>query len=110
MATDQYLLERITNILTSKKTQWIDKKMFGGHCFMVNKKMCFATYKGGLMLKVGTAEINELLNKNGANKMIQGGKPIKGYLFIQPEGYDTEDDLEFWIQKCLDFNTKQYSA
>jgi len=31
---------------------------------------------------------------------------MKGYLFIEPEGYDTEADLEFWIQKCLDFNPK----
>jgi hypothetical protein len=24
--------------------------------------------------------------------------------FLTPDGYDREDDLEFWIQKCLDFN------
>ena len=106
MATDLYLLERIENILTSNKIHWVDKKMFGGNCFMVNKKMCFATYKGGLMLKVDRKEIVELLNRCGANKMIQGGKTLKDYLFIDPEGYDNEEDLEFWIKKSLDFNKK----
>ena len=106
MATDAFLLERITNILTDNKTHWIDKKMFGGNCFMVREKMCFATYRGGLMLKVDTEEIAELLNRSGANEMIQGGKSLKGYLFIEPEGYDNEEDLEFWIKKSLDFNKK----
>lgn len=31
-------------------------------------------------------------------------RPMKGYLFIEPEGYDYEKDLEFWIDRCLEFN------
>jgi len=106
MATDQYLLDRMYNIMSEVKTLWIDKKMFGGNCFMVDDKMCFGTYKGGLMVRIEPDEMVQLVKRTGASQMIHGGRLMKGYLFIEPEGYDTETDLKFWIQKCLDFNPK----
>ena len=106
MATDEFILERMRNIMTSKKAQWSEKRMFGGVCFMVDDKMCFGTYQGGLMVRVEPAESEELERRKGAGPMLHGGRPMKGYLFIKPEGYDLEEDLDFWIQKCLEFNPK----
>ena len=106
MATDTYLLDRLRNILMEKKVQWLDKKMFGGDCFMVDDKMCFGTFKGGLMARIDPDETDELIKRDGASQMIHGGRPMKSYLFIEPEGYDMDEDLEFWITKCLEFNPK----
>ena len=110
MATDPYLIERIQHIMSTKNTPWTEKKMFGGDCFMVDDKMCFGTYKGGLMARIGTEKIEELAKKTGAAQMIHGGRPMTGYLFIEPEGFDNEEDLEFWIDKCLEFNPKAKSS
>ena len=110
MATDEFLLERMRRILTDKKVHWKEKRMFGGNCFMVDEKMCFGTYKGGLMARVEPEEINQLKEREGADQMIHGGRPMTGYLFIEPDGYDMDDDLEFWIQKCLEFNPKAKSS
>ena len=104
MATDPLLLDRIQLIMKAKGIHWIEKKMFGGHCFMVDDKMCFGTYKGGLMARVGPDVLPELMTREGAEQMVNAGRIMKGYLFIEPEGYDTDDDLEFWIDRCLDFN------
>ena len=106
MATDEYLLERMRNIMTSKSASWIEKKMFGGHCFMVDDKMCFGTYKGGVMVRIAPEESKQLIERQGASQMIHGGRPMTGYLFIEAEGYDQDADLEFWIQKCLEFNPR----
>ena len=32
------------------------------------------------------------------------GRAMKGYVYISPDGIDMDDDLEFWVQKALDFN------
>ena len=32
------------------------------------------------------------------------GRPMKGYIFVIPEGFDMEADLEYWIDKVLEFN------
>jgi TfoX/Sxy family transcriptional regulator of competence genes len=84
--------------------------MFGGDCFMVDDKMCFGTYQGGLMARVEPEEMDTYTQRQGAEQMIHGGRPMKGYLMIQAEAYDTEEDLEFWIQQCLDFNPKAKSS
>jgi hypothetical protein len=31
-------------------------------------------------------------------------RPMKGYIYVEPEGIDFESDLDFWLQKGLDFN------
>ena len=32
------------------------------------------------------------------------GRVMRGFVFIYPDGIDTDEDLEFWIQKAIDFN------
>lgn len=110
MATDQYLLARIENITNSKNVVWTNKKMFGGNCWMVDDKMCFGTYKGGLMARVDPEESEQLIKREGAERMIHGGREMKGYLFIDSVGFDMDEDLEFWIDKCLEFNPKTKSS
>ena len=106
MASDEFLLDRLRNALSNRKVVWTEKKMFGGNCFMVDDKMCFGAYKGGLMARVDPGEADELATRNGAGQMIHGGRPMNGFLFIEPEGYDSDEDLEFWVWKCLEFNPK----
>jgi hypothetical protein len=33
-------------------------------------------------------------------------KPMKGFVFVEPEGTDLDKDLEYWVRLCLDFNPK----
>ena len=106
MDTNKLLLDRLRNILTQKSVTWTEKKMFGGYCFMVDDKMCFGTYKGGLMARVEPDEMDELLTHAGAEQMIHGGRKMTGYAFVQPIGYEVDEDLAFWVTKCLEFNPK----
>ncbi len=106
MATDEFELDRMRVILQEQKIKWTEKRMFGGNCFMVDDKMCFGTYKGGLMVRIEPDEADVLTQRLGASQMIHGGRKMTGYLRIEPEGYDTDEDLYFWIEKCLAFNPK----
>jgi len=31
---------------------------------------------------------------------------MKGYIFVEPSGYDLNEDLNFWIDLCSVFNPK----
>ena len=110
MATDTYLLDRIKNITKKYPVKWTEKRMFGGDCFMVDDKMCFGTYKGGLMVRVDPNESDELCKRTATEVMIHGGRPMAGFLFVEAEGYDSDDDLEFWIKKSLEYNPKAKSS
>lgn len=106
MATDEFLLDRMRNILRQKNVEWMEKRMFGGDCFMVDNKMLIGTFQGGLMARVAPEETEELITRNATSQMMMKDRVMKGYLRIEPEGYDTDDDLEFWVDKCLEFNPK----
>lgn len=104
MAADEFLLERINTILARRKVKWAGKRMFGGFCYMVDDKMCLGNYDGGLMARVGPDAITALVERDGAEQMIHGGRPMTGFLWIDPSGYDMDTDLEFWVDHCLAFN------
>ena len=84
--------------------------MMGGLVFMVNGKMCVGidmdkvTHIDRLMVRVGKLPYEELLKREGSREMDFTGKVMRGFLFVDPEGYDTEEDLDFWVAKALEFN------
>lgn len=108
MAYSEFLADRVRQRLS--KLLVIEKKMMGGLIFMVNEKMCIGVdtdRKNGddrLMVRVGKKVYENLLKKNGCREMDFTGKPMKGFLFVYPEGFDSENDLDFWIDKALEFN------
>jgi len=38
------------------------------------------------------------------------GRPMKGYIFVTPEGFDSEDELDYWMKLCLAFNPEAKSS
>jgi len=100
------LFERLRNILLAKEVIWKEKKMMGGLTFMVEDKMCFGTFKGGLLCRIDPQERDQLLSETGAAIIRQGGREMKGYVHVHPAGYESDQALEFWVSKCLAFNPK----
>ena len=104
MAYDSYLAERIDTILKQKSVPHHAKKMMGGLCYMVDDKMCLGIVKDHLMCRVGPDAYEECLEKEGCRPMDFTGRPMNGYVFIDPIGLDLDEQLEYWIQLCLDFH------
>ncbi len=104
MAYDNYLEERIDRILKEKGVDFISKKMMGGLCYMVDDKMCLGIIKDQLMARVGITFYDEALLLEGAREMDFTKRPMKGYVYVSPEAIDLEEQLAFWIDKCLAFN------
>ena len=104
MAYNELLGERIEQILKDKKVSYYTKKMFGGLCVMVDEKMCVGVVKEELMARVGTAAYEECLQKEHCKEMDFTGRAMKGYVYVAADGVDMDDDLEYWVQKALDFN------
>jgi len=110
MAYDQYLGERISNILKHKNISFSSKEMMGGLLFQVDDKMLCGIHidkKSGhslLMARVGETTYEKELGKPACLPMDFTGRPMKGYLFIKPEGFDLDEDLEYWIDLCLQYN------
>ncbi|MFB6340139.1 TfoX/Sxy family protein [Saccharicrinis sp. FJH62] len=106
MAYDEYLVDRIRITFKHKNVSFEEKKMMGGLCFMVNDKMCTGIIRNNLMARIDPEIYQEALKKKGCREMDFTKRPMIGYVYVEPESLDTEKDLEYWIQLCLDFNPK----
>lgn len=104
MAYNEHLAERIDRIMKDRKADYYTKKMFGGLCYMVDNKMCCGLIQGELMARINPEIYESSLQKDGVNEMNFTGRPMKGYVFVQESATDMEEDLEFWIDLCLEFN------
>lgn len=102
MAYDEGLAQRIREQL-QEVPNVEEKKMFGGLCFMVQRHMCCGIVEDKLMARIGPDNYESLLQKNHAQKMDFTGKPMKGMIYVEPGGLQSERDLEFWVDRCLDF-------
>jgi len=110
MAYDEFLADRVRQILKEKRTAFDEKKMMGGLCFMVDGKMCLGIEKNKLMARIGTERYEEALSKKGCTEMDFTGRPMKGYVYVEPGAIDQDSHLEYWLQLCLDFNPKAKSS
>lgn len=110
MAYDELLADRIRQNLAEKKVHVEEKKMMGGLCFMVNDKMCVGLIKNQLMARIDPEIQAEVLARTGCREMDFTGRPMKGFVFVEPEGWDTDADLDYWVQLCLDFNPRAKSS
>lgn len=110
MAYDPFLADRIHTFLTAQKVAYHSKSMMGGLVFMVNEKMYCGIHFDKkkemdlLMARIGETAQPDAMKRAGCMPMDFTGRPMKGYVFITPDGYDSEVDLEHWLQLCLDFN------
>ncbi|MDA0714901.1 MAG: TfoX/Sxy family protein [Bacteroidetes bacterium] len=110
MAYDLYQTERLRGVLKRLGVPYEEKSMIGGMCFRVDDKMCFGTHtdkhssKNLLMVRIGASAVQTNLSRQGAMPMDFTGRPMKDYLFVSEEGYDSEEDLLFWVRLALAFN------
>lgn len=110
MAYDAFLADRIRQQLKGKHVLFEELNMMGGLCFKVDNKMLCGIHfdkKFGdnlLMARIGEAVYEAELEKPNCLPMDFTGRPMKGYIFVTPDGFDADDDLSYWLDLCLAFN------
>ena len=106
MAYDEHLADRISIQLEQKKAEFYAKKMFGGITYMVDEKMCVGIVGQSLMLRIDPDDEAAIRKVEGVRDMNFTGRPMKGYLYVDPDAIDDEGDLSYFIDKALEFNPK----
>jgi TfoX/Sxy family transcriptional regulator of competence genes len=102
MAFDEGLAERLRDLLR-QHDDVSEKKMFGGLAFMLDGHIFVGILGDRLMARVGPADYVQALSRPHASEMDFTGKPMKGYVYIEPEGFESDQDLESWVAICTKF-------
>ncbi|MFO1302079.1 MAG: TfoX/Sxy family protein [Burkholderiales bacterium] len=102
MAFDEGLAQRIRDCLR-RRSGTTERKMFGGLAFMANGHMFVGVIGGILMARVGPDEYEHALKKPHVREMDFTGKPMKGYVYVDAPGLESDSDLHYWVSACLRF-------
>ena len=104
MAYNEKLAERIRSEL--KGIPFVEKKMFGGVGFLIHGNMACGIHKEDLIVRVDPEKHVKLMKKPHAKPFDTMGRPMKGWLMVEPEGCKTARQLSIWINEGIGFALK----
>jgi hypothetical protein len=79
----------------------VAERMFGGITFMLDgNRLCCVSAKG-LMVRVGAEAEPEALERPFVARCLGAGRPMAGFLLVEPRGVSEDADLAAWLARVL---------
>jgi hypothetical protein len=107
MAVDESVVERVRAAFARRlgAAAAEEKRMFGGVAFLVGGHMACGVVGDELMVRVGADQHAAALARRHARPMDFTGRPLRGMVFVAPDGFRTATALGSWIDAALQFAT-----
>jgi TfoX/Sxy family transcriptional regulator of competence genes len=105
MAFNETLAERIRQALAHKKGV-TEKKLFGCFCLLLHGNVCVGVWKQALLVRVGADEYADALKEPYVREFDITGRPLTGWVVVEPAGIQTDEQLTEWIQRAVAFVSK----
>ena len=102
MAYDEGLAERIRGVLENRG-KVSERRMFGGLAFLMRGHMTVGIVKDELMVRVGPETYPQVVREPHARPMDFTGRPMKGFVFVSPQGLESDEDLERWVERGVGY-------
>lgn len=93
------LVERVRNPLTGMPLT--ERHMFGGITFLHRGNMLCCVSNKGLMVRVGKEAEPEALARPQASRCMGTGRPMAGFIMVEPGGLSRDKDLTNWLALAL---------
>jgi len=100
MSYSEELAARVRKVLAARD-QVVERKMFGGLCFMVGGAMCCGILGPDLIVRVGAEQYAEALAQRGARPFDFTGRPSRGMVYVGPAGTEGGAALARWVRRGL---------
>ena len=102
MVYDKVLVRRVREVL-DVEPDLVEKKMFGGVGFLLKGNMACGVNKEDLIVRVGPERYEEALADSHTRPFDMTGRPMRGWVVVTGEGYDSQEDLARWVKEGADF-------
>jgi len=102
MAFNEALAERIRQALARKKSI-VEKKMFGGIGFLLKGNMLVGVWKESLIVRLDPDDYDDALREPFVKEFDITGRPMKGWVLVEPRGIQGDEELKEWIDQAVKF-------
>ena len=80
-----------------------ERPLFGTHAFFVDGKVCIAVKGEELLVRLPPDRHGELQEMQNTRELSPGGG-MKGYFWVEPNGYTTRAQWTYWVKQALAYN------
>jgi len=102
MAYDVDLAQKVRSGLGAA-TAVGELEMFGGWCATIAGNVAVGVLGGDLIVRVGAEDYDHALSLRGARPFDYGGRPMRGWVFVDEEGTRDVRSLRRWIDRGVTF-------
>lgn len=79
------------------------KQMFGGVCHLLRGNMFCGVWRDHLVLRLGEAGAPQALARPRVRPFGVTGRPMKGWVMVEPEGIGDDRSLAAWLDQARAF-------
>lgn len=102
MAYDTQLAARVRQVL-NREDGVTEKKMFGGISFLLRGNMSCGVLRDDLIVRVGPDHHEDAVMEPYARPMDFTGRPLKGLVYVGPDGHRSDEALAKWVKRGVEF-------
>ena len=102
MAYNEELALRVRQFLR-EQTGVVERKIFGGLWFMAYGSMCCGVMGDEIIVRVGAERYEDSLQLPHTRAMDFTGKPMRGFTVVGSEGIVSEEGLDEWVARGVEF-------
>ncbi len=102
MAYDMMLAQRMRDRLR-QVPHLVEKAMFGGIAFMINGNLACGVHKNSMIVRVGMENHAQAMALPHTRPFDMTGRPMAGWVLVDPEGCESDEQIQKWIDMGLDY-------
>ena len=80
-----------------------EKKMFGGVAFLIGGNLACGVHGDSMIVRVGASNYEAALQRPFTRVFDMTGRPMAGWIMVDPPGCEQDRDLQEWIKQGVDF-------
>jgi TfoX/Sxy family transcriptional regulator of competence genes len=102
VAYDEALADRVRDALGARD-EVSERKMFGGIGFMLGGNIACGVIGEDLIVRLDPGGAERALAEEHTRPFDFTGRPMKGWIFVSPEGTESGDCLAEWVDAGADY-------
>lgn len=105
MAYDEDLAQLVRGALALAGAT-VEKKMFGGLCFLLRDHMVCGVLRDELILRLDPERAKYLIERGSVRPMDFTGRPMKGFVVVEPADLKSLKAVKDWLTESVQFVLK----
>jgi hypothetical protein len=102
MSYSRQLADRVRHTL-GKQRGLVEKRMFGGVGFLLCGNMLVGIWEQSLIARLGPDAAAKALQEPNVREFDVTGRPMRGWVMIDPDGLERDADLAAWLARAQEF-------